>query len=97
MIWFLLRMMAQNWPSLDSVLWVVALVTVALVALVTVALVALVTVALVALVAQVMAAWIWAHKWITGLLKSKFILVITTSEISRPHGLWWIGVVAPTR
>ena len=32
-----------------------------------------------------------AHKWIMGLLKSKFILVITTSEISRPHGLWWTG------
>jgi hypothetical protein len=85
MIWFLLRMMAQNWPSLDSVLWVVALVTVAQVALVTVAQVALVTVAQVALVTV---AWIWALKWIMGLLKSKFILVITTSEISRPHGLW---------
>jgi hypothetical protein len=81
---------------------VVALVTVAQVALVTVAQVALVTVAQVALVtvaqvALVTVAWIWALKWIMDLLKSKFILVITTSEISRPHGLWWIGVVAPTR
>ena len=34
---------------------------------------------------------IWALKWIMGLLKLKFILVITTLEISRPHGQWWIG------